>query len=100
MSKELLTPKEYASRMRLNESAVRRMCARGDIPCKKIGSRWRIQTDAETPEESLEDARALILDEVLGTIASCLGDLQGKLEALRKESRDRQEEDAPHVSQA
>lgn len=42
---EYLTTAQYAGRYGVDVQTVRRMCERGELPCKKIGSVWRIADD-------------------------------------------------------
>jgi excisionase family DNA binding protein len=38
----LLTPEDVAEILALNVVTIRRMCARGDLPARKIAGKWRI----------------------------------------------------------
>lgn len=39
---KVLTPKEFAARMRMNLSTVYDLLERGEIPGRKVGGGWRI----------------------------------------------------------
>lgn len=59
---ECLTTAQYAERYGIDVQTVRRMCERGEVPCKKIGSVWRIADDppggrASGVEAELEELR-------------------------------------------
>lgn len=42
---EYLTTAQHAERYGIDVQTVRRMCERGELPAKKIGSVWRIADD-------------------------------------------------------
>jgi excisionase family DNA binding protein len=44
-SERLCSPKEAAVRLGIKRSTVYSLCAKGELPCVRIGSLWRIDVD-------------------------------------------------------
>jgi excisionase family DNA binding protein len=44
-SERLYSPKEAAGRLGIKRSTVYTLCAKGELPCVRIGSLWRIDVD-------------------------------------------------------
>jgi excisionase family DNA binding protein len=44
-SAQLVSPKAAAKRLGIKRSTVYRLCAKGELPCVRIGSPWRIDVD-------------------------------------------------------
>lgn len=85
---EILTTAQYAERYGLNEQAVRRMCVRGELPAKKVGSVWRIADEPPGADAEREEALAEMrrdLDEIkawmLAVRGACGGPAPGGAEA-------------------
>lgn len=81
MSIEYLTVNQYAELMSMNPRAVRAMCEKGSIDCKKVGGRWRIAHEPGAPqlERSLEEIlnRLKVIESKQNTLFALVGDLCG-----------------------
>lgn len=40
--RETVTPEEVAAAMKVSVPTVRRLCARGELPCTRFAGKWRI----------------------------------------------------------
>lgn len=53
-SNEFEDVREFAERIGVIESTIRRMCDRGELTCCRFGNRWRINRDALLAYAGLE----------------------------------------------
>lgn len=42
---DMMTTAEVAKRLRRSDSTIRRMCARGELACVKVGRNWLVSVD-------------------------------------------------------
>lgn len=71
MAEQWLTIPEFAKRMCLDESTLRRLCREGKIPAKKVGAQWRILNEAEVVDPS----SGLVKSELLADISEAIGQM-------------------------